>query len=100
MDAWPRRKRTGRIGVWRTVALAKPGRGCLKAESAHRRGHQQVTHALGLGFTVFAVIFLLELPDKTALAALLLSTRHRPPPVFLGAGGPFVVQSAVARLSA
>jgi Ca2+/H+ antiporter, TMEM165/GDT1 family len=55
-----------------------------------------VTGALGLGFTVFTVIFLLELPDKTALAALLLATRHRPLPVFLGAAAAFVIQSAVA----
>jgi len=58
-----------------------------------------VTHVLGLGFTVFTVIFLLELPDKTALAALLLATRHRPLPVFLGAAAAFVVQSAVAVLA-
>ena len=55
-----------------------------------------MTHALGLGFTVFTVIFPLELPDKTALAALLLATRHRPLPVFLGAAAAFVIQSAVA----
>jgi putative Ca2+/H+ antiporter (TMEM165/GDT1 family) len=55
-----------------------------------------VTLALGLGLTVFTVIFLLELPDKTALAALLLATRHRPLPVFLGAAAAFVIQSAVA----
>ena len=55
-----------------------------------------MTNALGLGFTVFTVIFLLELPDKTALAALLLATRHRPLPVFLGAAAAFVIQSAVA----
>jgi putative Ca2+/H+ antiporter (TMEM165/GDT1 family) len=55
-----------------------------------------VTHALGLGFTVFTVIFLLELPDKTALAALLLATRHRPLPVFFGAAAAFAIQSAVA----
>lgn len=55
-----------------------------------------MTHALGIGLTVFAVIFLLELPDKTALAALLLATRHRPLPVFLGAAAAFVIQSAVA----
>ena len=55
-----------------------------------------MTHALGLGFTVFTVIFLLELPDKTALAALLLATRHRPLPVFLGAAAAFVIQSVVA----
>jgi len=55
-----------------------------------------VAHALGLGITVFTVIFLLELPDKTALAALLLATRQRPLPVFLGAAAAFVIQSAVA----
>jgi putative Ca2+/H+ antiporter (TMEM165/GDT1 family) len=58
-----------------------------------------VTQTLGLGFTVFTVIFLLELPDKTALAALLLATRHRPLPVFLGAAAAFVIQSAVAVLA-
>jgi len=58
-----------------------------------------MTHVLGLGFTVFTVIFLLELPDKTALAALLLATRHRPLPVFLGAAAAFVIQSAVAVLA-
>jgi putative Ca2+/H+ antiporter (TMEM165/GDT1 family) len=58
-----------------------------------------VTHTLGLGFTIFTVIFLLELPDKTALAALLLATRHRPLPVFLGAAAAFVIQSGVAVLA-
>src|SRR5207302_10510120 len=53
-------------------------------------------HVLGLGFTVFTVIFLLELPDKTALAALVLATRHRPLPICLGAAAAFVIQSAVA----
>ena len=55
-----------------------------------------MAHALGLGFTVFTIIFLLELPDKTALATLLLATRHRPFPIFLGAAAAFVIQSAVA----
>jgi putative Ca2+/H+ antiporter (TMEM165/GDT1 family) len=55
-----------------------------------------VTHVLGLGFTVFTVIFLIELPDKTALATLLLATRHRPLPIFFGASTAFVIQSAVA----
>ena len=42
-----------------------------------------MTHLVGIGLTVFTVIFLLELPDKTALAALLLATRHRPFPIFI-----------------
>jgi putative Ca2+/H+ antiporter (TMEM165/GDT1 family) len=46
--------------------------------------------------TVFGVIFLIELPDKTALATLILATKHRPLPVFFGAGAAFVVQTVVA----
>lgn len=49
-----------------------------------------------IALTVFGVVFLLELPDKTALAALLLATRHRPLPIFLGAATAFVIQSIVA----
>jgi len=55
-----------------------------------------VPHALALGLTVFGVIFLLELPDKTALATLLLATRHRPRPVLAGAAAAFLIQSLVA----
>jgi len=46
--------------------------------------------------TVFGVIFLAELPDKTALAALLLATRHRPLPVFVGASLALTAQSVIA----
>jgi putative Ca2+/H+ antiporter (TMEM165/GDT1 family) len=55
-----------------------------------------MAHALSLAVTVFSVIFLLELPDKTALATLLLATRHRALPVLLGAFAAFLVQSVVA----
>ncbi|MGH3165921.1 MAG: TMEM165/GDT1 family protein [Trebonia sp.] len=34
--------------------------------------------SLAVMATVFAVIFLSELPDKTALASLLLGSRYRP----------------------
>jgi putative Ca2+/H+ antiporter (TMEM165/GDT1 family) len=46
--------------------------------------------------TVFGVIFLAELPDKTALAALVLATRHRALPVFLGASTALTLQSIIA----
>src|SRR5580704_14934681 len=46
--------------------------------------------------SVFGVIFVAELPDKTALAALVLATRHRAFPVFLGAATALTLQSAVA----
>jgi putative Ca2+/H+ antiporter (TMEM165/GDT1 family) len=46
--------------------------------------------------TVFGVIFVAELPDKTALAALVLATRNKPMPVFLGAALGLTVQSIIA----
>lgn len=46
--------------------------------------------------SVFGIIFVAELPDKTALAALVLATRHRALPVFVGASLALSVQSAVA----
>jgi len=46
--------------------------------------------------TVFGVIFLAELPDKTALAALVLATRLRALPVFLGTALALTLQSCVA----
>jgi putative Ca2+/H+ antiporter (TMEM165/GDT1 family) len=53
-------------------------------------------HALELAAYVFGVIFVAELPDKTALAALVLATRLKPWPVFLGASLALTVQSVVA----
>lgn len=53
-------------------------------------------HGLPLFFSVFGIVFVAELPDKTALAALVLATRHRPMPVLLGAAGALVIQAAVA----
>ena len=46
--------------------------------------------------TTFGIIFVAELPDKTALAALVLATRHRALPVFLGASLALSLQSVVA----
>jgi putative Ca2+/H+ antiporter (TMEM165/GDT1 family) len=53
-------------------------------------------HALRLGLYVFGVIFVAELPDKTALASLVLATRHRALAVFLGSAMALTVQSLVA----
>ena len=45
---------------------------------------------------VFGVIFLAELPDKTALAGLMLGTRYRPGYVFAGVAAAFAVHVALA----
>lgn len=44
----------------------------------------------------FAAIFLVELPDKTFIATLVLSTRFRPLLVWLGVGLAFTVQTGIA----
>jgi Ca2+/H+ antiporter, TMEM165/GDT1 family len=51
---------------------------------------------LKLALYVYGVVFVAELPDKTALAALVLATRHRALPVFLGSAAALAVQSLVA----
>lgn len=46
--------------------------------------------------TVFGVVFLAELPDKTALASLMLGTRYRPLHVFVGTAAAFLVHVVIA----
>lgn len=53
-------------------------------------------HGWTLFFSVFGVIAVAELPDKTALAALVLATRHRALAVLLGAATALTLQSVVA----
>ena len=51
---------------------------------------------LSLFGSVFALIFVAELPDKTSFATLLLATQNKPLPVFIGVAFAFLVQTAVA----
>ena len=48
-----------------------------------------------IGLT-FVAIFLVELPDKTFLATLVLATKYRPVLVWIGVGLAFAVQTLVA----
>ena len=52
--------------------------------------------SLAIAATVFAVIFTAELPDKTALASLVLGSRYRPTWVFTGVAVAFAVHVALA----
>ena len=44
----------------------------------------------------FGAIFVVELPDKTFIAALVLATRYRPLAVWIGVGLAFLVQTLIA----
>ena len=52
--------------------------------------------SLAVAATVFVVIFLSELPDKTALASLMLGSRYRPAWVFAGVAAAFAVHVGLA----
>jgi Ca2+/H+ antiporter, TMEM165/GDT1 family len=52
--------------------------------------------SLTVAAVVFGVIFLAELPDKTALAGLVLGTRYRASYVFVGVAAAFAVHVALA----
>ena len=52
--------------------------------------------SIAVGLTTFAVILLAELPDKTALASLVLGTRYRPVPVLVGICAGFAVHVVLA----
>ncbi len=45
---------------------------------------------------VFGIIFVAELPDKTALASLVLGTRYRPDSVFIGVAAAFALHVIIA----
>jgi len=52
--------------------------------------------SLSIVAVTFGVVFLAELPDKTMIASILLASRHRPLPVWVGSASAMVVNSAVA----
>jgi len=59
-------------------------------------GPQNVPVDLAVVALTFGAIFVVELPDKTFLATLVLSTRYRPLLVWIGVGLAFCVQTVVA----
>jgi Ca2+/H+ antiporter, TMEM165/GDT1 family len=53
-------------------------------------------HSVIIALTVFVVIFFAELPDKTALASLVLGTRYRSSLVLAGMMGAFFIHVVIA----
>ena len=52
--------------------------------------------SLAVALTAFLLIFPIELPDKTFIATLVLATRYRPLPVWIGVSSAFAVQTLIA----
>jgi len=52
--------------------------------------------SFAIAVTAFLLIFPIELPDKTFVATLVLATRYKPLPVWLGVIAAFAVQTVVA----
>lgn len=55
-----------------------------------------MTDFLSAAAIAFGVVLLVELPDKTLVASLVLSTRYRPQPVLVGVSLAFAVQCIIA----
>ena len=51
---------------------------------------------LAIAATTLALVVPAELPDKTFIACLVLSSRHRPLPVWVGACSALVLQAGTA----
>ncbi len=51
---------------------------------------------LGVVVTVFLLVFVAELPDKTMIATLIMGSRYRPVLVWLGASLAFLLHAALA----
>lgn len=52
--------------------------------------------SFAIAVTAFLLIFPIELPDKTFVATLVLATRYKPLPVWLGVSAAFAVQTVIA----
>ena len=52
--------------------------------------------SLAIAATAFLLIFPIELPDKTFIATLVLATRYKPLPVWIGVSSAFAVQTMIA----
>jgi putative Ca2+/H+ antiporter (TMEM165/GDT1 family) len=51
---------------------------------------------IGTYLGIFALMFLIELPDKTMIATIVMSTKVRPSSIVIGASTGFVVQMGIA----
>jgi len=52
--------------------------------------------SIAIAATAFLLIFPIELPDKTFIATLVLATRYKPLPVWIGVSSAFAVQTVIA----
>ena len=80
-------------------ALGPTGpRGARRGHGGRARAALTEPDGLAALALTFGAIFVVELPDKTFLATLVLATKYRPILVWLGVGAAFAVQTTVAVL--
>ncbi len=68
----------------------------LTFAAAMRRTVLTTSMNVGTFLGIFALIFVLELPDKTMIATIVMSTRARPSSIVIGASAGFVLQMGIA----
>jgi Ca2+/H+ antiporter, TMEM165/GDT1 family len=59
-------------------------------------GRLVIAMSFAIAATAFLLILPIELPDKTFIATLVLATRYKPLPVWIGVSAAFLVQTVVA----
>ena len=79
-------------------ALDRPIREVLAEATAAARAQVAGLMDFTAMALTFGAIFVVELPDKTFLATLVLATKYRPILVWIGVGAAFAVQTTVAVL--
>jgi Ca2+/H+ antiporter, TMEM165/GDT1 family len=91
-------------GARRTVRRARPSAAAhlfaaVPEAGAHRYGmtdEEPSAVNVTVAAIVFGIVFAAELPDKTALASLMLGTRFRAAPVFAGVAAAFLLHVVLA----
>jgi putative Ca2+/H+ antiporter (TMEM165/GDT1 family) len=81
---------------WNSI-LRCPVGGCPRPPDSAERKREPVV--LSVVLAAFILILPVELPDKTLFATLVLATRFKPLPVFVGVGLAFALQSLIAVLA-
>lgn len=82
--------------LWRLAAGSKAFRSPKRLARQQCRRESDAMLSLTVVATVFAVVFIAELPDKSLFASLVLGTRYKARWVWVGVSAAFVVHVVIA----